>query len=117
MTPLDWIVLVGTIGFIAAMWCTDLSGSNLTVGQLYVSAAAHVPVVWATQVLEGLAKQGLWTRAEIADAAMGERAECVMLNQGPHVVEAVRMLDGILRRTEQHPHEKRAMLRPLRVAR
>jgi MFS transporter, NHS family, xanthosine permease len=32
----------GTIGFIAAMWCTDLSGSNLTVGQLYISAAAAV---------------------------------------------------------------------------
>jgi NHS family xanthosine MFS transporter len=30
----------GTVGFIAAMWCTDLSGSNLTVGQLYISAGA-----------------------------------------------------------------------------
>ncbi|HEU4516584.1 MAG TPA: nucleoside permease [Steroidobacteraceae bacterium] len=32
----------GTVGFIAAMWCTDLSGSNLTVGQLYISAGAAV---------------------------------------------------------------------------
>jgi NHS family xanthosine MFS transporter len=30
----------GTVGFIAAMWCTDLSGSNLTVGQLYIGAGA-----------------------------------------------------------------------------
>jgi NHS family xanthosine MFS transporter len=32
----------GTVGFIVAMWCTDLSGSNLTVGQLYISAGAAV---------------------------------------------------------------------------
>jgi NHS family xanthosine MFS transporter len=32
----------GTVGFIAAMWCTDLSGSTLTTGQLYISAGAAV---------------------------------------------------------------------------
>jgi NHS family xanthosine MFS transporter len=30
----------GTVGFILAMWATDLSGSVLTVGQLWISAAA-----------------------------------------------------------------------------
>src|SRR5688572_9957559 len=30
----------GTVGFIVAMWCTDLSGSNLSTGQLYISAGA-----------------------------------------------------------------------------
>ncbi len=30
----------GTIGFILAMWATDLSGSTLTTGQLYISAGA-----------------------------------------------------------------------------
>jgi MFS transporter, NHS family, xanthosine permease len=30
----------GTVGFIAAMWCTDLSGSNLSIGQLYIGAGA-----------------------------------------------------------------------------
>ena len=30
----------GTVGFIAAMWFTDLSGSTLTTGQLYISAGA-----------------------------------------------------------------------------
>jgi NHS family xanthosine MFS transporter len=30
----------GTIGFVVAMWFTDLSGSTLTTGQLYISAGA-----------------------------------------------------------------------------
>jgi pyruvate kinase len=84
---------------------------------LWVCEAAHVPVVWATQVLESLAKAGRPSRAEITDAAMGERAECVMLNKGPHTREAVRMLDGILRRMEAHQVKKTSRLRPLRVAR
>lgn len=35
--------------------------------------AAHIPVVWATQVLESLVKSGVPTRAEITDAAHGRR--------------------------------------------
>ena len=50
---------------------------------LSLCEAAHLPVVWATQVLEQLAKTGRPSRAEITDAAMSERAECVMLNKGP----------------------------------
>ena len=83
---------------------------------LWLCEAAHVPVVWATQVLETLAKKGLPSRSEITDAAMGERAECVMLNKGPYVVDAVRVLDDILRRMSAHQSKKRAMLRPLSVA-
>jgi pyruvate kinase len=83
---------------------------------LWICEAAHVPVVWATQVLESLAKTGLPSRSEITDAAMGERAECVMLNKGPHVVEAVRALDDILHRMEAHQEKKRSMLRKLQVA-
>ena len=30
----------GTVGFIAAMWFTDLSGSTMTTGQLFISAGA-----------------------------------------------------------------------------
>ena len=37
---------------------------------LWVCEAAHVPVIWATQVLEGLAKAGAPTRAEVSDAVM-----------------------------------------------
>ncbi|TLU83853.1 MAG: pyruvate kinase [Chlorobium sp.] len=83
---------------------------------LWICEAAHVPVIWATQVLETMAKQGIPSRAEITDAAMGERAECVMLNKGPHVVSAVRTLDDILRRMQSHVSKKCAMLRELHLA-
>lgn len=64
--------------------------------------AAHVPVVWATQVFEGLVKQHMPTRAEASDATLAQQAQCVMLNKGPHQVDAVRLLDGILRRIDRH---------------
>lgn len=83
---------------------------------LWISEAAHVPVIWATQVLETLAKEGLPSRAEITDAAMGDRAECVMLNKRPHMLSAVSVLDDILRRMQAHQAKKRAMLRELRLA-
>jgi len=83
---------------------------------LWICEAAHVPVIWATQVLETLAKKGMPSRAEITDAAMADRAECVMLNKGPHVLSAVRVLDDILRRMQAHQTKKRAMLRELRLA-
>lgn len=83
---------------------------------LWICEAAHVPVIWATQVLETLAKEGMPSRAEITDAAMGDRAECVMLNKGPHVVSAVGILDDALRRMQAHQTKKRAMLRELRLA-
>jgi len=84
---------------------------------LWVCEAAHVPVVWATEVLDSLAKRGAPTRAEITDAAMSMRAECVMLNKGPYIREALRSLDDILRRMSSHQTKKRAMLRELRIAR
>ncbi len=83
---------------------------------LWICEAAHVPVIWATQVLETLAKEGQPSRAEITDAAMGQRAECVMLNKGPHVISAVRVLDDILRRMQAHQTKKRDILRELHLA-
>jgi len=83
---------------------------------LWLCEAAHVPVIWATQVLENLAKTGAPTRAEITDAAMGRRAECVMLNKGPHIIEAVKTLDNILRRMQGHQFKKQSMLRELSLA-
>ena len=80
---------------------------------LWAAEAAHMPVIWATQVLETLAKTGLPSRAEITDAAMGERAECVMLNKGPHITEAMRTLDDILHRMQSHQAKKRPLLRAL----
>ena len=83
---------------------------------LWICEAAHTPVIWATQVLESMAKKGMPSRAEVTDAAMSERAECVMLNKGPFICDAVRTLDNILRRMQAHQTKKRAMLRPLHVA-
>jgi pyruvate kinase len=82
---------------------------------LWACEAAHMPVVWATQVLESLAKTGRASRAEITDAAMGERAECVMLNKGPYIVDAMRTLDDILKRMQAHQSKKRPLLRALRA--
>jgi len=81
---------------------------------LWICEAAHMPVIWATQVLETLAKSGRPSRSEITDAAMGERAECVMLNKGPHVIEAVETLDDILQRMQTHQKKKQSLLRPLK---
>ncbi|GIK25081.1 MAG: pyruvate kinase [Betaproteobacteria bacterium] len=83
---------------------------------LWICEAAHVPVIWATQVLETLAKEGIPSRAEITDAAMGHRAECVMLNKGPHILRAVQTLDDILHRMRRHQDKKRPMLRQLHLA-
>jgi pyruvate kinase len=82
---------------------------------LWLCEAAHVPVIWATQVLETLAKEGMPSRAEVTDAAMSNRAECVMLNKGPYIVQAVQVLDDILRRMHGHQSKKRSMLRELRL--
>lgn len=83
---------------------------------LWICEAAHVPVIWATQVLETLAQEGRPSRAEITDAAMSDRAECVMLNKGPHVLDAVKALDDILKRMQAHQTKKQAMLRLLKLA-
>ncbi len=81
---------------------------------LWLCDAAHVPVIWATQVLDQMARTGLPSRAEISDAAMAGRAECVLLNKGPHIAHAVATLDDILRRMASHQHKKVALLRRLR---
>lgn len=83
---------------------------------LWLAEAALVPVVWATQVLENLTKTGVPTRAEVTDAAMGGRAECVMLNRGEHVSEAVAFLNEVLGRMQAHQDKKRSLLRRLSIS-
>jgi pyruvate kinase len=80
---------------------------------LWCAESAHMPVVWATQVLETLAKTGVPSRAEISDAGLGVRAECVMLNKGPYIADAISSLDDILRRMGAHQAKKRPLLRAL----
>ena len=83
---------------------------------LWMSEAAHMPTIWATQVLEGLTKSGIPSRAEVTDAAAGERSECVMLNKGPHLAEALLALNSILRRMQAHQVKKRSLMRRLNIA-
>lgn len=80
---------------------------------LWPCEAAHVPVVWATQVLEGLVRDGSPSRAEATDAAMGQRAECIMLNKGPFLAEAITFLRDVLRRMDRHHRKNSARLGPL----
>jgi pyruvate kinase len=80
---------------------------------LCLCEAAHVPVIWATQVLESLAKSGLPARAEITDAATGQRAECVMLNKGRFVLDAVKILADLLSSRERQRIKKRQVFRDI----
>ena len=81
-----------------------------------ICGAAHVPGVWATQVLENLAKKGTPSRSEITDAAMAQQADCVMLNKGPYIQRAVKMLDKILRRMQRFQYKTAVVLPKLEQA-
>ncbi len=80
---------------------------------LWLCEAAHVPVIWATQVLESIAKKGIRSRPEFTDAAMAVRAECVMLNKGPYIVDAVEALMNVMVRMHEHQRKKFSRLRAL----
>jgi pyruvate kinase len=81
---------------------------------MWLCESAHVPVIWATQVLEGLVKENLPSRAEVTDAAMAERAECIMLNKGPFVLDAIDVLDHVVARMQSHQRKKNSLMRTLR---
>jgi pyruvate kinase len=73
--------------------------------------SAHIPVILATQILESLTESGLRNRAETSDAIMGQRAECVMLNNGVHIAEAVKTLGSLLTIEQQHQMKKHQLFR------
>ncbi|MDR3693606.1 pyruvate kinase [Mucilaginibacter sp.] len=83
---------------------------------LWICEAAHVPVVWATQVLETLNKTGIATRSEITDAAHAVMAECVMINKGDHTIRVIETLRNVLHRIGGHHIKKRFTFRPLGIA-
>lgn len=83
---------------------------------LRICEAAHLPDIWATQVLESLAKKGTPSRAEITDAASSQRAECVMLNKGIHIKKTMKLLDRILRRMQGFQNKKETVLSKLEYA-
>lgn len=78
--------------------------------------AAHLPVVWATEVLETLAKKGMPSRAEVSDAVMAARTQCVMLNKGPFIRTAVNFLVDVMERMEEHQEGQFRLMRKLTVA-
>lgn len=90
--------------------------SELQEEILWICEAAHIPVIWATQVLEEMVKTGIPTRAEITDATMGARAECVMLNKGDFLPEGVDLLHEVLVRAQGHQYKKSPRLRALGIA-
>ncbi|MCC7506262.1 MAG: pyruvate kinase [Saprospiraceae bacterium] len=83
---------------------------------LWICEAGHVPVIWATQVLETLNKSGLATRSEVTDAARAAHAECIMVNKGRHMLLVLATLRDILRRSGGHHIKKRYVFRPLNIA-
>lgn len=83
---------------------------------LWVSEAAHIPVIWATQVLETLNKSGVATRSEITDAAHAALADCVLINKGAHTIKVIETLKDILLRSGGHHVKKRYTFRPLSIA-
>jgi len=80
---------------------------------LWLCETAHVPVIWATQVLESIAKKGTRSRPEFTDAAMAVRAECVMLNKGPYILDAIEALVSVMVRMHEHQRKKFSRLRAL----
>jgi pyruvate kinase len=83
---------------------------------LWICEAAHVPVIWATQVLDTLNKSGVATRSEVTDAAHAALAECVMINKGKHIIRTMEALRNILIRSGGHHVKKRYTFRPLSIA-
>lgn len=116
-------IILGTIGrfplgimIARGDLAVELGGERLSEIQeeiLWLCEAAHVPAIWATQVLESMTKKGVINRAELTDAAMSGRAECVMLNKGPYVLKSLRTLDDILARIRDHQYKKFSRYRAL----
>ncbi|HHV42452.1 MAG TPA: hypothetical protein GXX72_06380, partial [Clostridiaceae bacterium] len=57
------------------------------------------------------------TRAEVTDAAEGgARSECIMLNRGSYVLDAVKFLAKLLVSMERNVYKKTPLLRALNIA-
>jgi len=82
---------------------------------MWLCESAHLPIIWATQVLETMAKKGRPSRAEITDAAFAGRAESVMLNKGPFIFEAIKILDVIISSMQDYQEKKAPMMPKLKL--
>lgn len=81
---------------------------------LAICNACHVSVVLATQVLENLAKKGLPSRSKITDDVSAAKADCVMLNKGQHIVEAIKLLNQLIESSEIYEDNNAPMLPKLK---
>ncbi len=77
---------------------------------LRMCTAAHTPIIWATQVLETMAKKGIPSRSEMTDIQNALKAECIMLNKGPFMPEVLKILKTVLEQAEAFQHKNEAML-------
>lgn len=71
---------------------------------LSLCQASHIPVIWATGVLESLTKKGIPLRSELTDAYMGIRADCIMLNKGDYILDSIKMIQDLI---NMNRHEQR----------
>jgi pyruvate kinase len=77
---------------------------------LRICEAAFIPDIWATQVLETMAKSGVPSRAEITDASRAQRAACVMLNKGAYIENTVKLLDRIFIEMQRYQKKRETLL-------
>jgi pyruvate kinase len=91
--PLAVMIARGDLG--VELGFEKLADTQQTI--LDVCEAAAVPAIWATEVLGHFIKQGTHARGELTDAALGTLADCVMLNKGPFVCEALDCLQALAR--------------------
>jgi pyruvate kinase len=118
LKPEKGLVFPDTELGLAPLMLADLAALDFAMPEmqeelLWLCEAAHVPVVWATEVLENLRKKGIFVRGEMTDAAMSGRAECVMLNKGPYLGQSIDVLQGLLMRMSEHQNKKTPRLRAL----
>lgn len=63
--------------------------------------AVQLPFFIATQFLESMTRRGIPSRSEIIDVAAASAAQCILLNKGAHIVDAVRMAGKVLQASAQ----------------
>jgi pyruvate kinase len=93
----------------------EIGFENLPIAQdevLALCEAAHMPVIWATQVLESMTEHGFPTRGEVTDAADSARADAVMLGIGPCLLDTTAFVHDLLTRIQRIRARSRALLVP-----
>ena len=84
---------------------------------LWMCEAAHVPAIWATQVLDTLARTGVPSRAEITDAAASVAGRVRDAQQRVRsLTRRCRCCPTFSVRMEKHHYKKRSLFRKLQVS-